>query len=162
MTSETIRNIIRDKVEDMSVPNLVYAWVQENQGKRLRVDKVPNIVRVIKDRDRTVIESPDYWKTGGRRGSRFLLADADKNVIIPSPEKFRELNPREYAGAEERNLWRLKTLKDPDKLQAIAEAVTKAQETKRAYEEAMKELDSLTGYPGPDHYEFKKLVEGEK
>lgn len=92
----------------------------------------------------------------GREGydNRLSLMIAYDSTPIVDLDKFRDHNAFAGSAAAARNLWRAEVLKDPARLQEMADAV-------EAYRKAAADLKRLVCYPNPDQYAIEKLAKGE-
>lgn len=139
-----VKETLENRMEDMTIPNLMLEWCEANQGKKLRKNNLPDCdANIRKAFGQTHLENMEYWRTSGSKGWSFLIAYDEKNVVIPSPEWFREKNPAYFRGAEDRNSKRREILGDIPRIRKISEALRKCKEAQDAHESAQIELGKI-------------------
>jgi hypothetical protein len=161
-TGNDIAKLIEDRMESVTVPNIIAEYLGTKAGKMLTVRHEKELkditgdseLRIRKQYGMTNIVWGGYDRTGGNGGGSLLLAHTETSVIIPTAEVVREKNPAYFSAALARNEKRVKALADRatlDEVATLADTILKAQAR-------LKELFAYGTPLDPDHYGIEELV----
>jgi hypothetical protein len=184
MTTDELREILENEMEDTTVPDAILLFVEENQGKSINsrqltkllsprgwahppnasFEGIPNAWEINKAHGMTHLETKAYRRdktaTEGADSFSFLVAHEIVNVTWPTPEEFMEKNASHYAGAQERNQARLAILNDPSGLEKAAAAITEAVDTREAFLKAKAAVEGNWTDWGKPLWEARYLIQG--
>lgn len=155
MTNQELRSLIENKIEDEQIPATMLKWAEENQGKQLRSNNVPDGMIVRRQHGMTQIMNKDWWKDGTPHSS-YLIDHNETGVLVPTPEQLKGKNPANYAGLEERNASRRNLLADPDKVEKLNQSISGCLLAVKVYRAAFANLEKVAGYPNPEVYDIQK------
>ncbi len=152
--ADEIRAVLEAHIEDTDAAEAIAAWAEANQGKRLTERNKPEGWFISKQYGMTNLYNEAY--RGSRWGSNddydpaavdLLIAHADTNVVVPSPEYLREKNPRHFDAAVERNAKRRYLLAHPEQVRNIAAALVNVQD-------ALQTVAKIIDNDVPDRYDM--------
>lgn len=163
MTSKEFRQMLLSTMEDEKEPQRILEWCKKNSGKRLTERNKLEGYYIRKQYGMTHIENKLYRDNRYGDGAMpsdahsFLVAHAETNVLVPSPEDFQELNSHEYRGVQERNEKRRAMLNNGAKFCEALSAIAHVEAAVKRYREAMQVFDSIFAYH-PDRHTLEKII----
>jgi hypothetical protein len=163
ITEETIKRVLEVSLESEE-PDAILAILKEHEGKPLTkriLGKLPGgeeSWRLTHAYGMTHLETWTYCRTSGKDGFHFLLAHAEKNVVLDT-QFFVERNPSYFEGRIERNRERRNALGRPMACDRLADRMNAVQAARRALQKAEEEMETVVqaGFTA-DRYDWQVLV----
>lgn len=161
------RHLIMGSMEDTTLADAVAKWAEQNAGRRMTVNLVPDGFRLFKQYGSTYLVAivPPGFR-GERYTYEFKIAKTEKNVVVPTVEELRDMNGGKYEGPEKRNQWRTDLLSAPEHMTQEFLVFQEMEAAVKAYREAVRIFNETfnrdgDGFPGDSHplyYQLRKLA----
>lgn len=153
VTEDQVKAALESQLEDTEIPAKVLAWVEKNQGKKLRTNNVPEGTSISHSYGSTRLVTEDYYRHQGNKGFCFSVSGEVTHVVVPTPEEWQSKNIRYYRAAEERNSKRREVLDSSENLERVTHLLNSVADASNTLIGLVQELNGE-----PDTHTLKELI----